>query len=285
MRVVTYNIQYGKGRDERYDIDRTAEALVGADIIGLQEVEAYWDRSGNIHQVERIAERLGGYHAAFGATVDIFKNLDGRPVRRQFGNAILSRWPIITTRTFLFPKLGPINAHSIQRGVTEATIDTPIGLIRVYTSHFSHLCDEERIEHARFTLDVHRRATIEGPVSSGDHPDTSWLEEPPPAVPSQAILMGDLNLTPDGPVYPLLVGPASRMYGRLACPDGFVDAWTAAGHAEDAGPTIYKDWEARTGRRIDYILVTPGLKDRIRAAEVLRDTDASDHQPVAVTFA
>jgi endonuclease/exonuclease/phosphatase family metal-dependent hydrolase len=285
MRVISYNIQYGKGRDGRYDIDRTAEALVGADIIGLQEVEAYWERSGNLHQVERIAARLGGFHAVFGATVDIHKTFDGRSVRRQFGNAILSRWPILTTRTFLFPKLGPANAHSIQRGLTEATIDTPLGLVRVYTSHFSHLCDEERVEHARFTLDVHRRAVVEGPVSSGDHPDTSWLEEPPPAVPSEAILMGDFNLTPDGPVYPLLVGPASRMYGRLICPDAFVDAWTAAGHAEDSGPTIYKDWDAKTGRRIDYILVTPGLKDRVKSAEVLGETGASDHQPLAVDFA
>ncbi|SJM30212.1 Endonuclease/exonuclease/phosphatase (fragment) [Mesorhizobium delmotii] len=144
----------------------------------MQEVEAYWERSGNIRQVERIAERLGGYHAVFGAAVDIHKSLDGRPVRRQFGNAILSRWPLLTTPTFLFPKLGPTNSHSIQRGLTEATIDTPIGLIRVYTSHFSHLYDEERMEHARFTLDVHRRWVVEGPVSSSHHQDTSWLEEP-----------------------------------------------------------------------------------------------------------
>jgi endonuclease/exonuclease/phosphatase family metal-dependent hydrolase len=285
MRVITYNIQYGKGRDGRYDIDRTAAALAGADIIGLQEVEAYWERSGDLHQVERILARFDGYHSVFGATVDIHKVVGGRPVRRQFGNAILSRWPILTTRTFLFPKLGPLNAHSIQRGLTEATIDTPIGLLRVYTSHFSHLCDEERLEHANVTLDVHRRAVTEGPVSSGDHPDISWLESPPPAVPAEAILMGDLNLTPDGPVYPLLTGAASRMYGRLFRPDAFVDTWTAAGHAENGGPTIYTDWQAKTGRRIDYVLVTPGLKDRVTSAEVLTEADASDHQPLAVTFA
>ncbi|WP_331375275.1 endonuclease/exonuclease/phosphatase family protein [Sinorhizobium chiapasense] len=283
MHVITYNIQYGKGRDGRYDIDRTADALISADIIGLQEVEAYWERSGNIHQVQRITDRLGGYHAVFGATVDIHKSLEGREVRRQFGNAILSRWPIITTRTFLFPKLGPANGHSIQRGLTEATIDTPIGLLRVYTSHFSHLCDEERMEHARITLDVHRRAVVEGPVSGGDHRDISWLEELPPSVPSEAILMGDLNLTPDGPVYPVLVGPTSPQYGRLIQPDCFVDAWTAAGHAEDSGPTFYTDWMAKTGWRVDYMLVTPGLKDRVKSAEVLT-ADASDHQPLAVTF-
>jgi endonuclease/exonuclease/phosphatase family metal-dependent hydrolase len=284
MRVVTYNIQYGKGRDGRYDIDRVADVLVGADIIGLQEIEAYWERSGNIHQVERIVERLGDYHAVYGATVDIDKRLDGRHVRRQFGNAILSRWPIVTTRTFLFPKLTPLTAHAIQRGVTEATIETPLGLIRVYSSHFSHLCDEERLTHAQVALDVHRRARNDGPVSAGGHPDTTWLEEPPPAVPTEAILMGDLNLTPDSPVYELLVGPTSGMYGRLNPPDCFCDAWVAAGHAENEGDTIYLDWDAKTGKRIDYIMVTPGLRAKVASAEVLRDADASDHQPLAVTF-
>ena len=284
MRVVTYNIQYGKGRDGCYDIDRAANVLAGADIIALQEAEAYWERSGNIHQPERIAERLGGYHVAYGATVDIHKQLDARNVRRQFGNAVLSRWPIITTRTFLFPKLNPANGHSIQRGITEATIETPIGLLRVYSTHLSHLCEEERLQHAQITMEVHRRAVTDGPASHGDHPDASWLEEPPPPVPTEAILMGDFNLTPDSAVYPALVGPVSSIYGRLALPDRFVDAWTAAGNAEDSGPTIYKDWNARVGQRIDYVLVTPGLAGRITSAQVLSDAEASDHQPLVVTF-
>lgn len=291
MRVVTYNIQYGFGRDGRHDIARTAEVLRGADIIGLQEVEAFWDRSGNIHQCERIAETLG-LHAVYGVTVDIHKELpapDGgrRAVRRQFGNAILSRWPILTSRTFLFPKLSPQNAHSIQRGITEATIAVPSGPIRVYCTHFSHLCDEERMEHARVALDLHRRAQADGPVASGWHPDTSWLEDAPPPVPADAILMGDLNLTPDSPVYTALTGPVSGMYGRLIPPDGFADTWTAAGHDEAAGHTLYpgdEGWRKKTGKRIDYVLATPGLAARVVAAEVLSNADASDHQPVAVTF-
>ena len=37
--------------------------------------------------------------------------------------------------------------------------------------------------------------------------------------------------------------------------------------------------------RIDYILATPDLAERVKSAEVLTDTEASDHQPVAATFA
>ncbi|HEY4200712.1 MAG TPA: endonuclease/exonuclease/phosphatase family protein [Devosiaceae bacterium] len=288
---MTYNIQYGKGRDGRYDIERIADVVAGADIIGLQEAEAYWDRSGNIHQVEAIADRLKSYYWVYGATVDIHKGgMDGtgkvQNRRRQFGNAILSRWPIVTSRTFLYPnKLSPVNAHSIQRGITEATIDTPAGLIRVYSTHFSHLSEGERAAHANFALELHRRAQADGPVSSGDHPDVSWLETPPPSVPAEAILMGDLNMRPDGEVYPILAGPESRMYGRLQRNDGFVDSWLAAGHAENEGPTFFRDWEAKTGHRIDYIFVTPGLAKLVTAAEVLKDADASDHQPLMITLA
>ena len=38
MRFVTYNIQYSKGRDGRFDLGRIADAVRAADVICLQEV-------------------------------------------------------------------------------------------------------------------------------------------------------------------------------------------------------------------------------------------------------
>ena len=38
MRIATYNIQYGRGKDGRFDIARVVEAVESADIIALQEV-------------------------------------------------------------------------------------------------------------------------------------------------------------------------------------------------------------------------------------------------------
>ena len=46
MKLVTYNIQYAKGRDGRFDLGRIARAVDGADVIALQEVERHWPRSG-----------------------------------------------------------------------------------------------------------------------------------------------------------------------------------------------------------------------------------------------
>lgn len=285
----TYNIQYGKGRDEFYDLPRTIKALRTADIVALQEVDTFWDRSGNCHQAEIIARELGGYHWIYGPTIDLHKLLE-RPdsksicVRRQFGNAIISRWPILSSRTFLYPKLNPLNAHSIQRGITEATIKTPLGLWRVYSTHLSHLCDEERQEHAQIVLDIHKRAITDGPAMSGPHRDESWLEAPPPSVPSAAVLMGDFNFTPDRPAYSLLCGGVSHAYGRLHQPDRLVDAWTAAGHDEDEGHTAFSEWAEKRGKRIDYVFVSPCLVNAVRSAHVDIDTAASDHQPLTVSF-
>ncbi len=42
MKLVTYNIRYSLGRDERFDLPRIARAVEGADIVALQEVERFW---------------------------------------------------------------------------------------------------------------------------------------------------------------------------------------------------------------------------------------------------
>jgi len=46
MKFVTYNIQYGLGKDDRYDPTRIASGIEEADVIALQEVERHWQRSG-----------------------------------------------------------------------------------------------------------------------------------------------------------------------------------------------------------------------------------------------
>ena len=56
MKIVTYNIQYGKGQDGQYDLERTAKVVDSADIIALQEVERFWQRSGYVDQVTVLTE-------------------------------------------------------------------------------------------------------------------------------------------------------------------------------------------------------------------------------------
>ena len=64
MKIVTCNIQYGRGRDGRFDLDRIADAVSGADVIALQEVERFWSRSGGVDQPRLIARRFPEHHPA-----------------------------------------------------------------------------------------------------------------------------------------------------------------------------------------------------------------------------
>jgi len=108
MKIVTYNIQFGLGKDNRFDLQRIANEVDGADIIALQEVERYWQRSGNIDQPAQLAQLLNKYYWAYGPYFDVDASKaedDGSitNVRRQFGNMILSKTPIISSR-LLHPK-------------------------------------------------------------------------------------------------------------------------------------------------------------------------------------
>ena len=55
MKLVTYNIRYELGLDQRIDLGRIARTVQDADIIALQEVERFWKRSGMNDQPEILA--------------------------------------------------------------------------------------------------------------------------------------------------------------------------------------------------------------------------------------
>ena len=71
MLLASYNIQYGLGRDEKYDLARVAKEIAHADIIALQEVERFWLRSGMLDEPAEIAARLPDHHWVFGANLDM----------------------------------------------------------------------------------------------------------------------------------------------------------------------------------------------------------------------
>ena len=58
MRFLTYNIGYGMSRNGGGNLDRIAEAVDGADVIALQEVERFWPRSGMVDQPRQLGRRL-----------------------------------------------------------------------------------------------------------------------------------------------------------------------------------------------------------------------------------
>jgi endonuclease/exonuclease/phosphatase family metal-dependent hydrolase len=281
MRFVTYNIQYGLGKDGRYDLARIAGEVAAADVIALQEVERFWQRSGMIDEPAELARHLPDHHWVFGANLDMHADtMDaaGRPIhrRRQFGTMILSRLPILSSRNHLLPKYGTLTQHSIQQGTLEAVIAPPSGPLRVCSVHLSHLAPETRLPQIEALLAIHARAPAEGGAWCGGHPDPAagWTEGEMPPMPRSAVFMGDFNFPPGSEEYTAMLGPVTERYGRLLKLDGLVDSWTAAGHPEAQGVTC------TNGQRIDYHFLTADLHHRIRAVRIDDAAQGSDHQPV-----
>jgi endonuclease/exonuclease/phosphatase family metal-dependent hydrolase len=71
VKVVTYNIQYGLGKDNRYDLARIARDIEDADVIALQEVERHWQRSGCVDSPAVLGTRLPEHHWVYGAKLEM----------------------------------------------------------------------------------------------------------------------------------------------------------------------------------------------------------------------
>ncbi|HED12558.1 MAG TPA: hydrolase, partial [Gammaproteobacteria bacterium] len=157
MKIVTYNIQFGRGRDHRVDLERITEAVRGADIIVLQEVDRYWPRSGNTDQIAALSTLLPDYYWAYGAGLDVFDpsaSVGQHPQgqRRQFGNLLLSRYPLRSVRNHLLPQYTGLHALSIQRSALEVLIETRSAQLRLYNLHLTHLSAETRNRQLRHLL-------------------------------------------------------------------------------------------------------------------------------------
>jgi endonuclease/exonuclease/phosphatase family metal-dependent hydrolase len=283
MRLVSYNVQFCTGKDGRVDIDRIAGEVAAADVIAMQEVDRYWARSEMADQVAEITRRLPDHHLVYGPGVDLdasTRDDDGRLVnrRRQFGNLLLSRLPILASKNRLLPKMRFHAQLSLQRTMLDGVIACPGGPIRVASVHLAHAAGPERLAQVAHLRRLQAEAGRDGGVLSARH--ENWPEgDASPAWPRASLLLGDFNMTPDAPEYEALAGPDDPKYGRLTEADGYLDGWLAAGGDPAGGHTKF---EPTGNRRIDYAFLSPDLAPRLRAVEVDRDAQGSDHQPLWV---
>ena len=282
MRFVSYNIQYGVGKDWTRDLDRIAAVLHGADVIALQEVARHLPMVELEDQPARLAELLPGYYRAFGRSIDVqAPEADPTAPRMQFGNMLLARCPIVATRTHLLPKRRLVDYPSTERVAVEAVIQTASRAIRVYSIHLSPNNVQERKLQVEALLRIQRDARLEGTVCSGAHFLSKRNRLSLPDVVDDAVFMGDFNLEPSSEEYTMLTGTVDPMYGRVTSVDHLSDVWVKAGHAEDEGVTCPLCPENDTHRdmRIDYGFVSAGLADRVERAWIDNEAQGSDHQP------
>jgi len=280
----SYNIQYGFGLDGRYDLARIARSLEGADVIALQEVTRGFSRNGFADMPTNVASFFPDYFWVYGPACDMHVEADEggvqpvRGTRFQFGNMVLSRWPILSTRTLLLPRSRTIGKINLQRGATEAVIAIPHGAIRLYSVHLDHVSPEERIRQLQF-LNAHINAFAQ---EGGSLTGAAEFEQPEPPLPEDYVIMGDFNMEPESPEYCALAGAGGGYYGRVARIGTPMDAFAAL-EAYRPGSYSWMDPEDHGKRmHLDYCFVSCGLEGRLKSARIDTQSEGSDHFPLWV---
>jgi endonuclease/exonuclease/phosphatase family metal-dependent hydrolase len=119
LRVVTFNLKWGRAVDQTAELLQHAGPLRDADLIVLQEM----DRSGT----ERLARALGYEYVYVPSAL--------HPVPQQdFGVALLSPWRLEDGRKLLLPHHNVF--RKLRRSAAVATLRSPLGPVRVYGIHF-----------------------------------------------------------------------------------------------------------------------------------------------------
>lgn len=128
LRVISFNIQHGKGGDARA-LGR-AFAAFDADVLALQEVDVRVPRSRFVDQVGVVA-RATGMHAVFGRTCRV--GTVGR-----YGNALFSRAPMADVACVALPRLG--------RNEVRGMIVARVADVTVAATHLSIHQDESALQ-------------------------------------------------------------------------------------------------------------------------------------------
>jgi len=278
MRVVSWNIHWGCGKDGRIRIHAMIDVLrrLNPDVICLQEVAANHpelDGSASANQFKQLAGAFGGYHAMEHAPSEIYKN----NVPRLFGNLILSKYRISQVHRHLLPwPADPENPAGMPRGLLETVVEAPGGKLRLLTTHLEYYSPRQRMAQVARIRELHAeacaRAKLFQPDPNLDAPFQLGFR------PGSAILCGDFNFAPDAEDYRALL--AAQDDGALP----LVDAWRARHGDMARAPTTGLHgfaWPERP-ECYDYFFVTDDLAGRVTAIDVQSETAASDHQPVVL---
>ena len=134
MRILTFNIHHGKGMDRKLNLNRITEVIQKsqADIIGLNEVDqAFSKRSQFVNQAMWLADEMN-MNFVFGPTITIQQAKSS--VVRQYGNALLTRFPIVSSRNYKFDFLP---RYVEDRGLLEVNVQINNTLLTCFVTHLS----------------------------------------------------------------------------------------------------------------------------------------------------
>jgi endonuclease/exonuclease/phosphatase family metal-dependent hydrolase len=276
MRLITWNIQWGKGCDGVVDLTRivsVARSLADADVFCFQEVsDGFASMDGGTDQPAQLAALLPDYRPVFRAAVEI---IDSEGKRRRFGNMTLSRLPVLQVASHLLPWPQDDAVRSMRRQALEVTVQTAFGALRVTNTHLEYYSAAQRAAQVERLLELQQEASTYRQRADEREPYGKQIVAP------SGLLCGDFNFDVSDPQHVAL--HASTRPGL-----NYRDAWSLRypdrRHEPTCGIHDRAQWTKGPDCR-DFIFVTEDIAGRISRVEVDQNTDASDHQPVLIELA
>lgn len=205
LRVLSYNIHTGIGADGVLDLDRTADAIsdARADVVALQEVDVHWSDRSQFRDQAGVLGRLLGMRVFFAPIYDLDPLTPDAP-RRQYGVAILSRLPLVSTENHEITRLSTVEPQPVPKpgpGFAEAVVLVRGVAVHVYATHLDYRPNPA--VRAAQVADMLRIMGDDPTLLLGDF-------NAAPEAPELAPLWRELTAAPTGSTYPADV-PVKRI--------------------------------------------------------------------------
>ena len=145
LRVLSFNIHTGIGSDGVLDLSRTAAAIrdTGADVVALQEVDVHWHARSDFRDQARDLADMLRMRVFFAPIYDLDPLTPGAP-RRQYGVAVLSRFPVPHTENHEITRLSTQDPEPVPKptpGFAEAVVLVRGLPVHVYSTHLDYRAD------------------------------------------------------------------------------------------------------------------------------------------------
>jgi len=164
----------------------------------------------------------------------------------------------------------------MPRVAVEATLQAPMGPMRVTTTHLEYYSDVQRRAQARALRLIHEEACGRAALEPRWQNQESNVTFDPTPQSAAAILTGDFNFPPENRAYEEIQQPLAG--GAPA----YRDAWVLAHGRKPHAPTfcLHQRDYGDAPYCCDFVFVSEPLARRVRSIEANLETRDSDHQPL-----
>jgi endonuclease/exonuclease/phosphatase family metal-dependent hydrolase len=273
MRILSWNVQYGKSVNNGSDFVRTLDyikSLGEFDIICLQEVARHmtaYCTQEQPDQYQLAQQHFSNYIALWGSGFSWPSATSEPRDRQEFGNLTLIKNHLLDFKVHQLPQPAAKGKWQMPRVAIEACVNSNMGPLSIINTHLAyHDSNEAQLQLGHIhAIELDRLAHLRNPKAPGP----GCFQEG--YLSSARILCGDFNFDPKGTHYQYQIN------------SGWIDTWKHS-YPDDPHPATCgifdRDQWTQGGHCRDYFWLSNELGAHPIDVSVDSATDLSDHQPI-----